>query len=95
LVTEKYGKNTVKLAMDYKPDLIILDLGLPDIHGSEVLKLLQATPLTAVIPVVVLSADAMIHQIEQLMNMGAKDYLTKPLEVEKFLKVVDEFMGKE
>ena len=90
LVTETYGRNAVKLATDYKPDLILLDLDLPDIHGSEVLTLLQAGLKTATIPVVVISADAMAKQIEKLLKTGAKDYLTKPLDVIEFLKVIDE-----
>jgi len=92
LITEMYGKNTVKLATDYNPNLILLDLDLPDIHGSEVLKRLQEDKQTNTIPVVILSADAMSHQIEKLMNAGAKNYLTKPLDVVEFLKVVDEFL---
>ena len=94
LITEMYGKSTVKLATDYKPDMILLDLDLPDIHGSEVLKLLQREPITKSIPVVVLSADAMNSQIEKLMQAGADNYLTKPLEVLEFLRVVDEVMKK-
>lgn len=94
LITEMYGKNTVKLVIDYKPDLILLDLDLPDIHGTEVLKLLQAETATAKIPVIVLSADAMSSQIEKLLEAGADDYLTKPIDVVEFLKVVDGMMGK-
>ncbi len=90
LISDIYGKNAVKLATDYKPDLILLDLDLPDIHGSEVLKFLQTEAATKSIPVVILSSDAMSYQREQLMKNGAKNYLTKPLDVEEFLKVVDE-----
>ncbi len=89
LITEMYGKRTVRLATDYKPDVILLDLDLPDIHGSEVLKLLLADNETKSIPVVVLSADAKNDQIEKLLKAGAKNYLTKPLDVLEFLKVVD------
>jgi len=94
LITNMYGRNAVQFAIDYKPDLIMLDLDLPDIHGSEVLKLLQGEPKTTVIPVVILSADAMTKQINQLMEAGAKDYLIKPIDVVKFLKVVDAIVGK-
>ena len=94
LITNIYGKNAVQFAIDYKPDLILLDLNLPDIHGNEVLKMLQAEPRTAEIPVIILSADAMVKQSEQLMEAGAKDYLLKPIDVMQFLKVVDEWMKK-
>ncbi len=95
LITEMYGKNAVKLATDFAPDLILLDLDLPDIHGSEVLKLLQAGPKTDAIPVVILSADAMNTQIEKLMQAGARNYLTKPLDILEFLRMVDEFLSRE
>jgi CheY-like chemotaxis protein len=94
LITNIYGNNAVQLAIDYKPDLILLDLDLPDIHGSEVIKLLQIEPRTKEIPVIILSADAMTKQIEQLMESGAKDYLIKPIDVVKFLKVVDEWVKR-
>jgi CheY-like chemotaxis protein/anti-sigma regulatory factor (Ser/Thr protein kinase) len=94
LITNIYGKNAVQFAIDYKPNLILLDLDLPDIHGSEVIKLIHAEPRTADIPVIILSADAMTKQIEQLMKAGAEDYLIKPIDVVQFLKVVDEWMRK-
>ena len=59
LITNIYGKNAVQFAIDYKPDLILLDLDLPDMHGSNVIELLKNEPKTADIPVVILSADAM------------------------------------
>ncbi|MFY9151474.1 MAG: PAS domain S-box protein [Prolixibacteraceae bacterium] len=92
LITDMNGKNTVKLATDFAPDIILLDLDLPDIHGSEVLRLLQGEPKTASIPVIVLSADAMEKQKKKLMKAGAKRYLTKPIDVVEFLRVVDEMM---
>ncbi len=92
LLTEKYGKAAVKDASDYKPDLILLDLNLPDMHGSKVLNLLQSNPKTKAIPVVVISADAMEKQVKKLLKAGAKDYLTKPLDVLEFLRVIDEML---
>jgi CheY-like chemotaxis protein len=94
LITNIYGNNAVQFAIDYKPDLILLDLDLPDIHGSEVIKLLQAEPGTAEIPVIILSADAITKQIEQLMETGAKDYLIKPIDVVHFLTVVDKWVRR-
>ena len=73
--------------------LILLDLNLPDIYGAEVLELLKAEERTCSIPVVVISADAMPHQLEKLLLAGVKDYLTKPLDIKVFLKIVDEFLG--
>ncbi len=86
------GHLAVGLAEAYKPRLILLDLNLPDMHGSEVLRRLQNCPATAGIPAVVLSADATPSQIERLLTAGAKNYLTKPFNIEQFLAVVDDYL---
>ena len=93
MVSNSKGTRTVSLAIEHAPDLILLDLDLPDIQGIEVLKLLQAEEKTKGIPVVVVSADAMPQQIDKLMMAGSKDYLTKPLDIRTFLEVVDEWVG--
>jgi CheY-like chemotaxis protein len=80
--------------LEYKPGLILLDLDLPDMSGIEVLEKLLADPLTKSIPVVIISADAMPFQVEKLKNAGAKDYLTKPLDIVQFLKTIDLYIKK-
>ncbi|MCX6303829.1 MAG: PAS domain S-box protein [Bacteroidetes bacterium] len=92
LITSIYGSTAVKSATENLPDLILLDLDLPDMNGSEVLANLLADDIAKSIPVVILSADATQHQIEKLMTAGARDYLTKPLDINIFLKVVDEWI---
>ena len=87
------GQLGIKMAEAYQPRLILLDLNLPDMHGSQVLQLLQADAATSGIPVVVLSADATPSQIERLLTAGARNYLTKPFDLEPFLAVIDEFTG--
>lgn len=87
------GQLGCELAEAYQPQLILLDLNLPDIHGSEVLRRLQSNAATSGIPTVVLSADATPSQIERLLTAGAKNYLTKPFDIEQFLAVVDEYLG--
>ncbi|MEY2527448.1 MAG: hypothetical protein QOE73_2219 [Verrucomicrobiota bacterium] len=84
------GNAGVVLAQTHTPKLILLDLDLPDVHGSELLQSLQDDPATARIPVVVISGDATPSQIERLLVLGARNYLTKPFSVEPFLAVVDE-----
>ena len=92
LITEVYGLRAVPLAIKFSPDLILLDLNLPDSHGSDVIKLLQSDEETRTIPVVIISADAMPDQINKLLAAGAKYYISKPLDVVNFLKIVDEFV---
>jgi len=94
LICNMFGKNTVQLALDEHPDVILLDLDLPDIHGSDVMKDLQANPNTKNIPVIVISADVMPEQVRRLEKAGAKNYLTKPLDVMEFLHEIDQELSK-
>jgi signal transduction histidine kinase/ActR/RegA family two-component response regulator len=82
------------LARQYQPDLILLDLGLPDMPGEEVLQLLRADPGTADIPVVILSAEVGQHRIDRLLANGATAYLTKPISVRSLLQVIDRVLGE-
>ena len=88
------GETGIELAQIHHPKLILLDLNLPDMHGSDVIEKLQGDPATAQLPVVVLSADATPSQIERLLTAGARNYLTKPFDIDPFLAVVDEMVGE-
>jgi two-component system, sensor histidine kinase and response regulator len=92
LLTAMQGGLGLDLARQHSPDLILLDLHLPDLRGHEVLARLRSDELTRHIPVVVISADATARQIQRLMAAGAHSYLTKPLDVSEFFRVVDEAM---
>ncbi len=90
LLSALQGRLGVDLARQHRPDLILLDLHLPDIPGEEVLAHLREESSTRDIPVVVISADATGSQIKRLMAAGARAYLTKPLDVKAFVHVIDE-----
>lgn len=93
LITETEGKDASTRARQELPDLILLDLNLPDINGTEVLRQLKEDKHTRSIPVVIISADAMPAQQKRLLQLGAARYLTKPLDVIALLKVIDEFIS--
>jgi PAS domain S-box-containing protein len=78
------------LAREHLPDLVLLDLHLPDLPGEEVLARLKADGRTAGIPVVILSADARPGLTTRLLEAGARAFLTKPLDVGELLRVLDE-----
>jgi signal transduction histidine kinase/CheY-like chemotaxis protein len=77
------------LASEHRPDLVLLDLHLPDMPGQEVFRRLQANPKTADIPVVVLSADARPSLITDMLQRGVRAFLTKPLDVRELLELLD------
>jgi CheY-like chemotaxis protein/anti-sigma regulatory factor (Ser/Thr protein kinase) len=89
LLTAMQGRLGMDLARRHHPNLILLDVHLPDMRGDEVLRGLKDDPATREIPVVVVSADATRDQEERLLATGARAYLTKPLDVRHFLHVVD------
>lgn len=88
LITSMQGSVGLDLARQHVPDLILLDLHLPDLPGWEVLAHLKRGEATRHIPVVVISADATARQINRLMAAGATAYLTKPLDLKEFFQVV-------
>jgi signal transduction histidine kinase/CheY-like chemotaxis protein len=89
LVVATNGVTAIEMAKDRAPDLILLDLHLPDIDGDEVMRQLQALAELRHTPVVIVSADATDRQRERLLEAGAKDYITKPLRLKRLLQVVD------
>ena len=90
LVWAETGQKGLELARTNPPQLVLLDLDLPDLHGSKVLEKLQAQPENAHTPVIVISADATPSQIERMLAAGARNYLTKPFQIRRFLCVFDE-----
>jgi CheY-like chemotaxis protein/anti-sigma regulatory factor (Ser/Thr protein kinase) len=90
LVSAMQGRLGLDLAREHRPDLILLDVHLPDLSGLDVLRLCREDPRIRDIPVVILSADASEGQIRRLLDAGAHAYLTKPLDVAKLLALLDE-----
>jgi signal transduction histidine kinase/ActR/RegA family two-component response regulator len=84
-----HGRLGLELAAANRPDLILLDLHIPDMPGDEVLRRLKAEPVTADIPVAMVSADATRGQIERMIANGAALFLTKPIDVEELLYLLD------
>jgi signal transduction histidine kinase/ActR/RegA family two-component response regulator len=83
------GRVGIECAVRDVPDIILLDLHLPDLQGDEVLNELKADPATAAIPVIVLSADASRGVIRRLLAGGAYAYLTKPIELAELGELID------
>jgi PAS domain S-box-containing protein len=83
------GDLGVQLARANRPEVILMDINLPGISGIEALKILREDPVTAHIPVVALSANAMPRDVEKGMQAGFFRYLTKPIRVNEFMNTLD------
>lgn len=93
LLSAMQGSQGLELARAHRPDLVVLDVHLPDVSGEEVLARLRADDRTRDIPVVILSADATPGQARRLSRYGIAAYLTKPVDVGEILALLDTTLG--
>jgi PAS domain S-box-containing protein len=89
LHTTENGLDAVALAPEVVPDLVLLDMHLPDIDGSEVLRRLRSAPALARTRFIALSANAMPDHVERALRSGFDDYWTKPIDFVQFLGALD------
>jgi len=93
LVTAERGEEGVRKAESHRPDLVLLDLNLPDIGGDRVLEEIRANPALAHTRVAMISGDASSAQAERLLALGAHAYLFKPFAVKELLELVDRLLS--
>ena len=89
LLSATNGHLGISLACSHQPDLILMDIDLPDISGLEALRRLRENPATAAIPVMALSSNAYPRQIEKGIEAGFFKYLTKPFEIDAFMVALE------
>jgi two-component system cell cycle response regulator DivK len=92
-VQTKDGREALKLARDHRPDLILMDIQLPEISGLEVTKMLKADENLKRIPVIAVTAFAMKGDEEKIREGGCEGYIAKPISVPNFLETVAKFLG--
>jgi CheY-like chemotaxis protein len=83
------GSIGIECALAQLPAVILMDINLPGISGLDAMKTLRANPITAHIPVIALSANALPREIEQARAAGFFDYLTKPIKITEFMDALD------
>jgi CheY-like chemotaxis protein/nitrogen-specific signal transduction histidine kinase len=93
LLSASDGEVGIEYARAYLPELILMDINLPGISGVEAMKALRADPTTARIPIIALSANAVPRDIEKALEAGFSDYLTKPINVARFMTVLDQALA--
>ena len=89
------GKQGIDVAEAESPDLILMDMSLPEIDGWEATRRIKSNEKTQKIPVIALTAHAMVGDREKAVEAGCDDYDTKPIEFERLLGKIEAFLQKE
>ncbi len=89
------GGQGVAMAQSEIPDLILMDMDLPVLNGWEATRQLKAAPATRAIPIIALTAHAMVGDREKALEAGSDDYDTKPIEFQRLLGKIEAFLSKE
>ena len=101
-VLEAYGYDIVKtasgaavleLARQHRPDLVLMDIQLPDVSGLDAVRQLKGDPQTLAIPVIAVTAFAMAGDERRALDSGCDGYIAKPIMLREFLAVVEKFIG--
>src|SRR5688572_27592905 len=93
VVLAETGRQAVDAARAHRPDLILMDMGLPDMDGAEATRLIKAEPATGAVPVIALTAHAMEQDRRRAMDAGCNDYDTKPVDLERLLAKIRALTG--
>ncbi len=92
ILTTKDGKEALRLAKEHRPDLVLMDIQLPEISGLEVTRLMKADEDIRHIPVVAVTAFAMKGDEEKIRQGGCEGYISKPISVSRFIETVQKFL---
>ena len=85
------GPEAEKIAKESAPDLILMDIQVPQIDGMAAFKILQSDPLTMNIPVIALTSYAMSGDREKFLSFGFREYIAKPISIREFMEVVNSY----
>jgi CheY-like chemotaxis protein len=94
VLVAKDGKHGLELALQEKPDLILLDLAMPEMDGWSVAHRLKGDPATKAIPVIAVTAYTMSSDRRMAMNAGCDGFISKPMNVPEFITEIEKFLGK-
>jgi CheY-like chemotaxis protein len=92
VLTAQDGGEGHAVASSAAPDLILMDIGLPDMDGWQVTRLLKSSPATREIPIIALTAHALLTDRDKARDVGCDDYDTKPVELARLLKKIDNLL---
>jgi two-component system cell cycle response regulator DivK len=93
IVETRNGLEAIDLARKHKPDLILMDIQLPEVSGLEVTKWIKEDDELRAIPVIAVTAFAMKGDEERVRQGGCEAYMSKPISVGKFIETIRQFLG--
>ena len=89
------GRQAFGLAKAHKPDLIIMDIQLPEVSGLDITKMMKEDPDLKTIPVIAVTAFAMKDDEKKILEAGCEAYISKPISIAPFLQTVKQFLGED
>ena len=92
VMVARNGVQCLDLAQTELPDLILMDIQMPEMDGYEAIRQLRATPKVGAIPIVVVSSYAMANDRERALSLGCSGYIEKPIVPESFVRQVSEYL---
>lgn len=94
ILETREGVEAIRIAKTENPDLILMDIQLPEISGYDLIRLMKADTATVSIPIIAITAFAMKGDEEKIRQSGCDDYLSKPISVGKFFETVHKYLDK-
>lgn len=92
-IETRNGKNVMEMAREHRPDLILMDIQLPEISGLDITKMMKADEDLKSIPIIAVTAFAMKGDEEKIRESGCEDYISKPISVMGFIEVVQKYLN--
>lgn len=93
-IQTRNGMEALDLAREHRPDLILMDIQLPEVSGLEVTKWLKEDPELAPIPVIAVTAFAMRGDEERILAGGCEGYISKPISIPNFLETIERYLDR-
>jgi two-component system, cell cycle response regulator DivK len=94
VIQDKDGQNVMQLCAREKPDLILMDIQLPNISGIDLIERLKIDEIFRKIPIVAVTAFTMQDDRVNILNSGADEYISKPISITNFISVMKKFLGQ-
>ena len=88
------GREGISKAREHAPDLILMDIGLPEVNGCEATRVLKADPATSAIPLIILTAHATTDEREQAIEAGCDEFATKPIDFRRLIGTIDGLLNR-